>query len=87
MSAPPPFPRHGRNRQPLGPTQNIELDAAPDFVPGKRAHEIVGAGDGDAIKRDDDVAGSQPSPLRGRIRFEGADHDRTFLNQSSGATP
>ena len=86
MSAPPPFLGHRRNRQPLSPTQHIEGDAATDFVDGERAHQIVGAGNDDPVKPDDDVAGPQPGALGGRIRLDGADHDRAVLGQSGGAT-
>ena len=81
-----PLPRHGGNRKPFGPTQHIESDAAPDLIPGERTHQIVRAGNGDPVERDDNVTGPQAGALGGGIRFDGADYDRAILGQSGGAT-
>src|SRR5215469_9637341 len=77
---------HRGNREPLGPSQHLESDTAADLIAGERAHEIVRAGNGAAVKRDNNVAGPQPGPLGGRIRLDGTDHHRAVLDQSGRTT-
>ena len=78
-----PLVRHQRERPPAATMQDLDLDPASDLLAWKHANEIVGAGHGESVKRQDDIAGHKTGPLGRASWLDRGDHHRAFLGQAS----
>src|SRR5436190_2205748 len=79
--------RDERQHAPAAVVQHLELDGAAYLIAGEHADEIVCAGDGDGVQRQNDVAGEQPCSFGGAARFDAGDHHRALLRESGCMPP
>ena len=77
-----PLVRHQRESPPAATVQDLDLDPASDLLACKHANEIVGAGHGESVKRQDDIAEHKTGPFGRASRLDRGDHHRAFLGQA-----
>ena len=60
--------------------QDLDLDPASYLLACKHANEIVGAGHGEFVERQDDIAGHNTGPFGRASWLDRGDYDRAFSN-------